>query len=133
MDAVFASRLYRSSGLYKDILMKTFVLLTTAVLLVAGSSGCLSIGSSIAPSSVPLEGRTYTELGPASGSVSSYYLLNIIPLSAGETKDAHAKAIESAGADGLISVTVDNIYVPIPIIGSWYITKVQGTAIKFTD
>lgn len=93
----------------------------------------MAIGSSIAPSSVPLEGRQYTELGAASGSVSSYYLLNFIPLSSGETKDAHAKAIESAGADGLISVTVDNVYVPIPIIGSWYITKVQGTAIKFTD
>ncbi len=57
----------------------------------------------------------------------------MIPISTGETKDAHEKALAGTEADGLISVTVDNVYVSIPVIGNWYITKVQGTAIKFTD
>jgi hypothetical protein len=111
--------------------MRTLCLGALAGVMLLALTGCITMGSSMAASSVPLEGRDYTELGPASGSFHSFYLFGILPISTGGTQDAHAKAIEESGADGLTSVSVDNIVIPVPIIGTWYITKVEGTAIKF--
>ena len=112
--------------------MRTWVTLVCGLGILAGLTGCMSMGSSLAASSVPIEGRQYAELGPTSGSASCFYLFGIFDLSDGETSDAHQRAIEAAGADGLVSVAVDNVTIPT-LVGTRYITKVQGTAIKFTD
>lgn len=111
--------------------MRTLCTAALAGVMLLTLTGCLTMGSSISASSVPLEGRDYTELGPASGEFHSFYLFGFLPISTGGTQDAHAQAIEEAGADGLTSVSVDNIQIPIPFVGSWFITKVEGTAIKF--
>ncbi len=93
--------------------------------------GCITLGSSISASSVPLGNRSYTELGTTSGSVSSAVVLGI-PFGGGDTRDAHWDALKAKNADGLVSVTVDNTIIFIPFV-TVYKTKVQGTAIKFTD
>ena len=56
--------------------MRTLCIAALAGVMLLTLTGCLTMGSSISASSVPLEGRDYTEMGPASGSFHSFYLFD---------------------------------------------------------
>jgi hypothetical protein len=81
------------------------LILTLAIAL--SVSGCVSIGASLAPSTVPVEPGEYTVVGHVEGAAWNAMLF-IIPV--GETepcKTARDRALKSAGgADALIKISV---------------------------
>jgi hypothetical protein len=102
-------------------------------LLMVVTAGCAHMPGGIAPSSTPLEGKTYVELGEATGTDSAVYLLGIIPLTGSNTTpDALADAVASRNGDALINVTVESYYQYF-IVFSRAVTTVQGDVIKFKE
>ncbi len=99
--------------------------------LVSMIAGCATVPGGIAPSTVPIEGRSYTNLGPSAGTDSAIRLLGIFPISTGNsTRDAMETAIGKKGGDALINVTVE-YYTEFWILFSRAVTEVQGDVIKF--
>ena len=95
--------------------------------------GCAHTPGGIAPSTVPIEGRKYIELGPAKATSTAVYLFNFIPVSGSSSlRDAKYAAIRSKGADALIDVTAES-YSQFWIIFAKSTIMVEGTAIRFKD
>jgi len=93
--------------------------------------GCINAPGGVAPSNVPLEGRSYQIVGRTEGTDSSFWLLGLIPVTGSNTTDkALRDAIEKKKADALINITVD-AYAQWWIVVTRYVTKVRGTAITF--
>jgi len=98
--------------------------------LVGFLASCASISGGVAPSTTPLTPGSYREMGSVRGTDCVYYLLGIIPLSAGnETKNAVANAIAKvSGATALVNVSVDT-YGEYWILFSQRCTQVDGVAV----
>ena len=101
-------------------------------LAVGALAGCGTVPGGVAPSTTPLEGRTYTVLSKTAGTDSRIKLFGVLPVSGSNTTRG---AIESAqrrvGADALIDVTVDGYY-QYWILFSRDITRAEGLGIRFT-
>ena len=112
-------------------IMRPAVLLTLAVATAFTVTGCGHVPGGLAPSTTPLEGRKYDNLGYVSQTDSRVKLLGILPMSgANSLREAVADAIAEKKADALINVTVD-YYSTYWILWSSEITQVEGDAIKF--
>jgi len=111
-------------------------LLVALTLLVAVASGCVITSAGLAPSTVPIQRSnqyTVTKQGDITGSSWGWNLFGFIAITKAATKEAEARALEAAGADALIDVTVDNWYIPIPIIGTFYRVQVCGKPVKMNS
>jgi hypothetical protein len=101
------------------------------MLVVGMGSGCARLPIAIAPSTEPIEGRTYRNLGRVARTDSAIYLLGFIPLTGGNsTRDAIDACIRSKRGDAMINVAVE-------AYGQWWIlflryaTRVDGDVIRF--
>ena len=95
-------------------------------------TGCATTPGGIAPSSTPLEGRSYTILGYTEATDSRVCLLGIIPISRhNSVRDAIQNAARKVGGDALIEVTAES-YTQYYILFSRDITRVEGIGIRFT-
>jgi len=104
-----------------------------AGLALAALVGCMRTPGGIAESTTPVEGRAYKVIGEASGAVTQYHILGIIPTGEGvRLKAAVEDAKKKAGADALIDVTVDS-YQKYFVLFSTTTTEVHGKAIQFTN
>lgn len=100
-------------------------------ILVLLTAGCAMRPGGIAASNTPLDGRSYTVLGPVSDTDSRVYLLGFIPVSGANTiRDAIDHAIAKRRGDAMINVTVES-YTQYWIVFSRYITRVEGDVIRF--
>ena len=96
-------------------------------------SGCAMMPGGIAPSTTPINGRNYTNLGPVTTGDSSIYLLGILPISdANDTRDAIDAAVRSRRGDAMINVTVD-AYTQWWILFTRRVTRIDGDVIRFTN
>lgn len=110
--------------------MKAGIVISCAVL-VGLLAGCIHRPGGIAPSNIPLDGRSYRVVGPATASDSSVWLFGILPLSGSNNiEEAINKAIHSRQADALIGITVES-YDQWWILFSRHVTSVRGQAIQF--
>lgn len=95
-------------------------------------TGCATTPGGIAPSSTPLEGRSYTILGYTEATDSRICLLGIFPISRHNSiRDAIQSAARKVGGDALIEVTAEG-YSQYFILFSRDITRVEGIGIRFT-
>jgi hypothetical protein len=95
-------------------------------------TGCRTAPGGIAPSSTPLEGRSYTVLGYTESTDSRICLFGILPVSNHNSiRDAVEDAQKRVNADALIDVTVEG-YSQYYIIFSRDVTRVEGIGIRFT-
>ncbi|MEI6563741.1 MAG: hypothetical protein WCO42_05465 [bacterium] len=95
-------------------------------------TGCATTPGGVAPSSTPLEGRSYTILGYTESTDSRICLFGIIPISRHNSiRDAIRSAAHRVGGDALIEVTVEG-YKQYWILFSRDITRVEGIGIRFT-
>jgi len=112
-------------------------LIKSTVLGVAGvaacfMAGCATMPGGIAPSSTPLEGRSYQVLGYTESTDSQVKLFMLIPVSRHNSiRDAIQSAARRAGGDALIEVTVES-YTQYWFLFSRHITRVEGIGIRFT-
>jgi len=94
-------------------------------------SGCLHHPGGIAPSNVPINGRTYQVLGEVTGTDSAIRVFGVIPVTGSNTvREALDDAMRKQDADALINITVES-YQHFWILFIRHITSVHGTAIKF--
>ena len=110
-------------------LIKCYVFLLLAVLWV----GCVHYPGGIAPSTTPIDGRSYIVLSDTEGTDSYVLLFGFIPIfGSNSTKEAIKDAIESRNGDALIEVTVETT-VQWWILFIRQVIKVEGKAIRFTS
>ena len=103
-------------------------LIASALVFVAG---CAHAPGGIAPSTTPIDGRTYDILGHAETTDSRVSLLCLLPISgANSIQGAVDKAKKQFDADALIDVTVE-AYSQIWILWCNNTTMVRGKAIRF--
>ena len=111
--------------------MKSMSAWICSVLLLALLSGCAMIPGGVAPSNIPLDGRSYTVIGPVKKTDSRVYLLGFLPVSgANTTRDAIEEAIRSRKGDAMINITVE-AYSQYWIVFSRFVTRVEGDVIRF--
>jgi hypothetical protein len=93
--------------------------------------GCAHIPGGIAPSTTPIEGRSYDVLGDAVATDSRVSLFCGLPISgANSIQGAVDKAKRQFGADALIDVTVE-AYSQFWLLFCNNTTMVHGKAIRF--
>jgi hypothetical protein len=94
-------------------------------------SACIYRPGGIAPSNIPLEGRSYRVVGETASTDSAVRLLGILPVSGSNTtRQALDAAIRRRSADALIDITVEH-YTQYWILFSRHVTAVRGLAIQF--
>jgi hypothetical protein len=94
-------------------------------------SGCINSPGGIAPSNVPMDGRTYSVLGETSATDSSIWILGFIPVTgSNKIRDALSDAMRKKDADAMINITVES-YAQYWILFVRYVTRVDGTAVRF--
>jgi hypothetical protein len=94
-------------------------------------SGCIYRPGGIAPSNIPLEGRSYRMVGETASTDSAVRLLGILPVSGSNTtRQALDAAMRQRSADALIDITVEH-YVQFWILFTRHVTAVRGIAIQF--
>ena len=72
-------------------------------------AGCAMTPGGVAPSTTPIEGRSYTNLGRTVAKDSRIYLFGILPVSGGNyIRDAFDEAVQAKGGDAMINVTVES-------------------------
>ncbi len=106
-------------------------LLTRVALLalLASAAACHVFPMTVAPSTVPLAPGEYTELQPASGSSTGFYVF-FVPFSTRSSVDAAiADALKERGGDALINVTAD-VSMTYLILVNFITTRVYGVAVK---
>jgi len=77
--------------------------------------------------------HTITEIGPTSGRVCRFFLLNVIPWGNSTTGAAMEKALSFSGGDALLNVSVTTSlygFVPIYNVLSYTCTTVSGVAVE---
>jgi len=95
------------------------------------ATGCMHMPGGIAPSNIPMEGRSYRVVGDTGATDSSVWLLGLIPVSGSNTTDrALRAAMHKRDADALINITVE-AYTQWWILVVRHVTEVRGTAVKF--
>ena len=100
-----------------------------ALSLILSPIGCQVFPMAIAPSTTPLKPGEYTELGPARGNSTGYYIF-FFPVSPRSTlESAMAEALETTQADALINVTAD-VKMTYLILVNFITTTVYGDAVK---
>ena len=105
------------------------VVLTIVIFSLLG--GCIYRPGGIAPSNIPLEGRSYRLVGETSSTDSAIRLFGILPVSGSNSiRQALDAAMQKRSADALIDITVEG-YTQFWILFSRHITAVRGTAIQF--
>jgi hypothetical protein len=103
------------------------------VLLAVFASGCMYYPGGIAPSTTPIEGKSYIVLGDAEGTDSYVLLFGLIPIfGSNSTQEAIKDALESENGDALIDVTVETS-VQWWILFIRQVIRVKGKAIRFTS
>jgi len=115
--------------------------LMTLALLALTLSGCTSVGtvgivtkSTANPTAIFKEAQSYKQIGQVSEESCRFFLLGVIPWGNGTFAQAADKALEKAGGDALINVTVMNSlygFIPVYNLFSYTCTEITGTAIKF--
>jgi hypothetical protein len=94
-------------------------------------SGCVMRPGGIAASTVPINGRSYVNLGPVASTSSRIHLFGVLPVSGGNTiRAAVAAATKSKQGDAMIGVTVET-YTQFWFVFMRYVTSVHGEAIRF--
>lgn len=93
--------------------------------------GCAHSPGGVAPSTTPINGRSYQVLGDVRTTDSYVLLFGFLPImGSNSTHDAIRDALRAKGADALIDVTVDK-YFQWWILFTRSVIQVQGKAIKF--
>ena len=101
------------------------------VISIALLSACIYRPGGIAPSNIPLEGRSYHVVGETSSTDSAIRLFGILPVSGSNTiRESLDAAIRKRSADALIDITVE-AYTQYWILFTRSVTAVRGTAIQF--
>jgi len=101
------------------------------VIAISMLSACIYRPGGIAPSNIPLDGRSYRVVGETSSTDSAIRLFGIIPVSGSNSiREALDAAIRRRSADALIDITVEN-YTQFWILFTRSVTAVRGTAIQF--
>jgi hypothetical protein len=94
-------------------------------------AGCRTMPGGVAPSSTPLEGRSYIVLGRTKATDSRVCLFGVIPISGHNSmRAAIDAAARRVGGDALIDVTVEG-YSQFWILFSRDVTLVEGIGIRF--
>jgi hypothetical protein len=94
-------------------------------------SACMYRPGGIAPSNIPLEGRSYRQVGETAATDSCIRLFGFLPVSGSNTiRQALDAAIQKRSADALIDITVEG-YFQFWILFTRTVTAVRGTAIQF--
>jgi hypothetical protein len=107
----------------------TRILLGIVVVSLLG--GCVRSPGGVAPSNIPLEGRSYRTLGETSSTDSSIWILGILPVTGSNTIRASLDAaMRKKSADALIDITVES-YWQFWLLFIRHVTYVRGTAIQF--
>jgi hypothetical protein len=102
-----------------------------SVIVISLLSGCLYRPGAIAPSNIPLEGRSYRMVGETAATDSAIRLFGILPVSGSNTtRQAMDAAIRKRSGDALIDITVEH-YTQYWILFSRHVTAVRGLAIQF--
>ena len=96
-------------------------------------SGCAMAPGGISASNTPLHNREYTVVAPYVRDTNSrVYLFQIIPISgANTTRGAINAAIRRHHGDAMIDITVEH-YTQNWILFSRYVTRVEGSVVRFT-
>jgi hypothetical protein len=95
-------------------------------------AGCATVPGGVAPSSTPLEGRSYQILGYTESTDSRICLFGILPISRHNSiREAIHSAAKKVGGDALIEVSVEG-YSQYWILFSRDVTRVEGIGIRFT-
>jgi hypothetical protein len=93
----------------------------------------MSVGRDLAPSTTPLAEGQYTEIGePTEGSAWGVMLFAVPISEPGATRRARDRAIEAAGADALVNVSLSSMTYFLPLV-SVYQTTVRGTPVDIHD
>jgi len=104
-----------------------------AIVVVSLLGGCVNSPGGIAPSNIPLEGRSYHEVGETGSTDSSIWILGILPVtSSNRIRNCMDAAMRKRSADALIDITVES-YSQFWLLFVRYVTYVQGTAIQFDE
>jgi hypothetical protein len=94
-------------------------------------SACIYQPGGIAPSNIPLDGRSYRVVGETASTDSAIRLFMVLPVSgSNSTRQALDAAIRQRSADALIDITVEH-YTQFWVLFSRHVTAVRGTAIQF--
>jgi hypothetical protein len=94
-------------------------------------SACVYYPGGIAPSNIPLDGKSYRVVGETASTDSAIRLFGFIPVSGSNTtREALDAAIRMRAADALIDITVE-YYVQYWLLFTRHVTAVRGLAIKF--
>lgn len=102
------------------------------LLMVVGTiAGCAMSPGGIAPSTTPLEGRKYRNMGRSVATDSRIYLLGILPVTGENSiRDAIEEAVDERRGDAMIGVTIE-FYSQWWILFTRYTTRVEGDVIRF--
>ena len=112
-------------------LMKLLSITVFARFVAVFIAGCVMAPGGVAPSTTPIEGRKYTELGRVVETDSRIYLFGFIPITgANYIRDAVNEAVESRGGDAMINVTVES-YFQWWVVLTRFVTRVDGEVIRF--
>jgi hypothetical protein len=113
--------------------MKKVLLFAGVSILILTLSGCMSYTGGVAPSNVPLEGKTYSKLGKSQGADNTWYLFGVLPLgTSASTEVALNRAIRKKDGDAMINITSDGYNYNYIVLGR-HKTVVRGTVIKFNE
>ena len=110
---------------------KLHVLLCLMIAGIILSTGCITRPGGVAPSNVPIDGRSYRVVGNISNADSRIYLLGLIPISGENSiRDAIDKGVRSRRGDAMINITVES-YSQYWILFTRFTTRVEGDVIRF--
>jgi hypothetical protein len=113
--------------------MKKILMLISVCVLISTLSGCMSYTGGVAPSNVPLEGKSYNKLGKSQGADNTWYLFGVIPLGTSASSEvALNRAISKKSGDAMINITSDGYNYNYIVLGR-HKTVVRGTVIKFNE
>ena len=112
-------------------LMRSFVGLVLVSIILINVCGCVMNPGGIAPSTTPINGRKYKNLGRVANTDSRIYLFGFIPVSGANTiRNAVDQAVASRNGDAMINVSVES-YTQFWIILTRFVTRVDGDVIRF--
>ncbi len=104
-----------------------------AAMIIIFAAGCTHTPGGVAASNVPINGRTYIDLGKTKACDSSISLLGILPITgSNSTADAIEEAIASRGGDAMVNLTVE-CYSQWWILFTRHTTRVVGNVIQFQE
>jgi hypothetical protein len=112
--------------------LKMFGIVISLLIIATVFSSCIHTPGGIAPSTTPINGRSYEVLGTSIGTNRVVYVLGIPFTSSNSFTAARDEAINRKGGDALIDVTTSG-FMHFYVVVWTYTTSVQGIAIKFDD